>query len=83
LIRLLKRADDSLRHWVHGALRHPGRNAPEELRLHLQQSGALADARGEAEKFARQARQELLCIPASAYRQTLEELTYRVTLRSC
>jgi hypothetical protein len=62
-------------------LSSPGNHKREALRPYLLESGALEYAYRRAEEFARQARAELGCLPASACRSILEGLCVRVVQR--
>ena len=62
-------------------LADPGNHKREALRPYLTESGALAYARRRAEEFAGRARAELDCLPPSACKAILEQLTERVVTR--
>jgi octaprenyl-diphosphate synthase len=83
LIRLLGHGPEGLAARVRQVLTSPGNHKREALRPLLAESDALAYARGRAEELARQAREELACLPHSPSRDVLEAVTERVVHRSC
>jgi octaprenyl-diphosphate synthase len=82
LVHLLETAASELATRVRQILGHPHNHKREALRPILVETGSLAYAQRRAEEFARQARAELVCLPASPYRSILEVLTERVVHRN-
>jgi octaprenyl-diphosphate synthase len=82
LIRLLTRGPAGLAERARQVLAGPGNHKREALRPLLDESDALGYARRRAEELARQARDELSCLPPSPSRAVLEAVTERVVHRS-
>lgn len=82
LVHLLAKAGPAQAAAVRGILRGPGGRKREALKPYLEQSGALAYARRQAEEFADRARAELDCLPLSQWRTFLESLSVRVVHRT-
>jgi octaprenyl-diphosphate synthase len=82
LIRLLERAPAAVGGRVRQVLTGPGNHKREALQPYLRESDALAYTYRRAEDYARQARDELTCLPASPARTILETLCDRVVYRN-
>jgi octaprenyl-diphosphate synthase len=83
LIRLLHDSSGDARSRLQAILTSPGNHKREVLRPYLLESDALRYAKGRAEDFAAQAREQLAYLLASPCRSILEALTDRVVRRSC
>jgi octaprenyl-diphosphate synthase len=81
LIRLLQEAPQEHSARLRQMMSSPGNHKREALRPYFAASAALDYARARAEEFADRAREELICLPPSCYRDLLEALTDRVVHR--
>jgi octaprenyl-diphosphate synthase len=81
LIRLLRQAPQEHSGRLRQILASPGNHKREALGPFFAAGDALGYARARAEGFADQAREELVCLPPSLYRDLLEALTDRVVHR--
>jgi octaprenyl-diphosphate synthase len=81
LIYLLQQAPVEHSARLRQILTSPGNHKREALAAYLRAGDALSCARTRAEQFADRARDELACLPASSYRDLLEDLTDRVVHR--
>jgi octaprenyl-diphosphate synthase len=82
LIRLLASGPEGLAARVRQVLAEPGNHKREALRPLLAEGDSLDYARQRAEELAREARDELSCLPPSPCRAVLEAVTDRVVHRS-
>jgi octaprenyl-diphosphate synthase len=82
LIHVLARGPEGLAARVRQVLASPGNHKREALRPLLAEGDGLDYARRRAEELARQAREELGCLPPSPCRTILEAVTDRVVHRS-
>lgn len=82
LIHLLGRASEGLAARARQLLAAEGNHKREALRPLLAEAGSIHYARRRAEDLARQAREELACLPASAGRSALEAVTERIVHRN-
>jgi octaprenyl-diphosphate synthase len=82
LIRVLARGPEGVAARVRHVLAEPGNHKCEILRPLLAEGGGLDYARRRAEELARQAREELTCLPPSPCRSVLEAVTERVVHRN-
>jgi octaprenyl-diphosphate synthase len=82
LIRVLARGPEGLAARVRHILGSSGNHKCEALRPLLAEGGGLDYARRQAEDLARQAREELTCLPPSPCRDILEAVTERVVHRN-
>jgi octaprenyl-diphosphate synthase len=82
LIHLLRSAPERTAARARQVLTGDGQRR-EGLRPLLIESGSLEYARGRALRLTEQARRELACLPPSACRSVLEQVTDRVVCREC
>lgn len=83
LIRALARSDGHARELVKTVIREcEFRSVPfSSIREMIDSTRSLADARAEAERYARRARQNLLVFPESSYREALMDITHFIVCR--
>jgi octaprenyl-diphosphate synthase len=82
LLRLLRNGPPELAERLRALLTTPGGDRRAALRPLLAESDALDYARRRAEEFVARARKELTCLPPSAARAVLEDMSGRVVNRS-
>jgi octaprenyl-diphosphate synthase len=83
LIRVLARGPEGLAARVRQVLADARNHKREALRPLLAEGGGVDYARRRAEELARQAREELTCLPPSPCRAILEDVSDRVVHRNC
>jgi octaprenyl-diphosphate synthase len=81
LIHLLQQPPGEAPARLRQILASPGNHKREALTPFLAAGRAIDYARGRAEDYAGRAREELICLPRSPYRELLETLTYQVVRR--
>jgi octaprenyl-diphosphate synthase len=82
LVHLLETGSPEVSTRVRQVLGNPNNHKRETLRPILVETGALAYAQRRAEEIAKEARGQLVCLPASPCRSILEVLTERVVHRN-